>query len=133
MQFVWNFTVYLDYVWIRLGVANDQKLPDSIVLLELNFYVQCFVDRLAIVLFVFRFTDSDSLWYLRSCPADINLLLLIYINTFGIVICWHGSTDCKKWIRTLLVIIMINATFNTNSAISWLPVLLIEEIGIRVE
>ena len=46
-------------VKVIVGLANDQKLPDSIVLLELNFYVQCFVDRLAIVLFVFRFTGSD--------------------------------------------------------------------------
>jgi hypothetical protein len=64
---------------------------------------------------------SHIFWKIGSFDTDYSLIFIVGLNVL------HGLK--YYWVR----IMVVNATFNNNSVISWRSVLLVEETGVLGE
>ena len=99
------------FVWLRWSLNYQQEL--LVITMMISF---------------------DSIWLKSDLLHDCSSLLIRHCmgDPGKIVSCDRFLTERERW-RKLVLFMVINATFNNISVISWQSVLLVEETGVPVE
>ena len=109
----------VDYCYISISTTIDKKTPYDVwmVFFSNSRHIQCRTS-LTLPLCLYRSQEIE-----RSCMRVLTVLTLpLFLRLFVCIL-----VDCFIWF------LVFNATFSNISAISWRPVLMVEEAGVPGE